>query len=165
MFLIDTDILSTFAKIERLDLLCELFGDEKVGVTENVIMEICRAVESGLDIHRKVLDLIDEGRIGIISTKREDHVLMRKLPDFMGAGERDAFAICLNNGFVLVTDDRKVIRLAKKRNVEVISLHMILRALWILEVCRRDEIREIIDSIHIKDRKVLNIESILDDST
>jgi len=162
MFLLDTDILSTFTKIERLDLLFDLFGEGKLAVTENVIFEINRAVEIGLDIHEQPIDLIEEGRIGIISTTREDYALMRRLPNFMGVGERDSFAICKNNEFVLVTDDRKVIKLAQKMNVEVISLHMILRALWVLKVCSKDEVIEIIRSILEKDRKILDIGSIMD---
>lgn len=164
MFLLDTDILSTFTKIERLDLLFDLFGEDNVAVTESVILEINRAVEIGFDIHEQVMYLIDEGRIGIISTTKEDLALMRRLPNFMGAGERDSFAISKNKDHVLVTDDRKVIRLAQKMNVEVISLHMILRALWILNVCSKDEVKKIIVSILEKDRKILHIESILDNS-
>ena len=164
MFLLDTDILSTFTKIGRLDLLLDLFGEGKVAVTENVISEINMVVETGLNIHEQVINLIEKGRIGIISTTRDDYTLMEKLPDFMGAGERDSFAVCINKKFVLVTDDRKVIKLSRKMNVEVISLHMILRALWVLKVCSKDDVREISGSIIEKDRKVLDIGLILDSS-
>ena len=129
------------------------------------IHEICKPLVIGeSSIMQKVINLIEDGKIGIISTTREDYTLMRRLPNFMGTGERDSFAICKNNEYVLVTDDKKVIKLARKMNVEVISLHMILRALWALNVCSKDEVKELIESILEKDRKILDIELIIDGS-
>ncbi len=45
MILIDTNILSTFAKIDRLDLLEEVFGE--MHISPNVLDEVKRAEELG----------------------------------------------------------------------------------------------------------------------
>lgn len=164
MFLLDNDILSTFAKIERMDLLFDLFGERSVAVTGNVVFEINKAIEIGLVVYEHVLDLVESGRIRILPTTKRDLALMRELPNYMGAGERDSFAICKNSDYVLVTDDRRVIKYAHKENVSVISLHMILRAFWVLGVCSRAEVRDILKLIQEKDRKIIDIEIVLNDS-
>ena len=48
MLLADTNILSTFAKIDQLSLLLRLFGNRRVGVVPAVYAEFQIGVNKGL---------------------------------------------------------------------------------------------------------------------
>lgn len=125
--------------------------------------ELDRAVEIGFIDYQNFFDEVDEEMIKIEHITKDDISLMRKLPNFMGTGEKDSYAICKNNNYVLVTDDRKVYKYCRRKNVDAITLHMILRAFWKNEICTKNEVETIIEEITIKDKKVLNRESILVD--
>jgi len=47
MILLDTSILSTFARVDSLDLMWALFPDDPIGVTPAVFREIAEAVAQG----------------------------------------------------------------------------------------------------------------------
>jgi hypothetical protein len=51
-FLLDTDIVSIFAKAEALSLLCRLFQCERLPITSGVFDELLVPLEYGYDFPR-----------------------------------------------------------------------------------------------------------------
>ena len=49
MYLLDTNILSTFAKIKRMDILFKVFGEDRLFISPGVLSEIKLASERGYD--------------------------------------------------------------------------------------------------------------------
>ena len=61
MILLDTNILSTFAKIERLELLFSVFNTRKLFISPNVFNELIDARRLGYKHVESIFDLIREG--------------------------------------------------------------------------------------------------------
>lgn len=72
MILLDTNILSTFGKIDRLNLLFTVFGEEPLFITPNVFKEVRKAEERGYEYAQKVFSMIIEKKIEIISLSDEE---------------------------------------------------------------------------------------------
>ena len=63
MILADTNILSTFAKIDQLRLLLRLFGDNRLGAVPAVYEEFRAGVNKGYADLQAVVKLIQQGQI------------------------------------------------------------------------------------------------------
>ncbi len=63
MILVDTNILSTFARVDALELLFVLFPGSPLGVTPAVLEEVDQAVAQGCDWLRPVPALRAGGRL------------------------------------------------------------------------------------------------------
>lgn len=107
MILVDTNILSTFAKIDRLDLPEKVFGE--MHISPNVLDEVKRAEELGYPHAEKILEYIKKGKIQISCPKEDEIDFMDKIPYSFGRGERDCVAMALKRDALIVTNERKVL--------------------------------------------------------
>ena len=153
MILIDTNILSTFAKIDRLDLLEEVF--KEMHISPNVLDEVKRAEELGYSHAEKILELIRKGKIQI-SCPREDEIeFIDKIPSSFGRGERDCVAMALKRDALIVTNEGKVLNYCKQNGIDHVRLNTILRKLWIDEIIEQEDVRDLIHEIEEKDSLVV----------
>lgn len=81
MNLVDTNILSTFAKVGRLDLLKEVLGD--IYISPNVLEEIERAEELGYSHAREILKWVRENKILIACPGEKEVRLMEDIPSIV----------------------------------------------------------------------------------
>ena len=116
MNLIDTNILSTFAKINRLDILFEVLGDDTLHISPNVLTELRFALDRGYEFCNEIFRLVDKKKIHVVSLTHEEHVLALKLPRIFGKGELDSLALCLSRKWKMVTNERKVVNFCKEHN-------------------------------------------------
>lgn len=153
MILVDTNILSTFAKIDRLDLLEEVLGE--MHISPNVLDEVKRAEELGYPHAEKILGWVKKDKI-LISCPQDDEVkLLDEVPFSFGRGERDCVAMALKRNALIVTNERKVLNYCKKKGIAHVRLNTLLRKLWKDEIMSQDEVRELIDEIEENDNLVV----------
>ncbi len=132
--ILDTDIASTFGKIERFDLLKALFPNSILFISDSVEHELEREEK-----WRKVADNIKKKTKTAAPTKAEERsseTLLSKRR--IGKAEAECIAIAKSRNMLLLTNDRIAIKEARKAGVDVMDL----RAIWIIPVIRLDIITE-----------------------
>jgi len=105
MIVLDTDILSCFAKVRRFDLLEKLFKAQFY-IPPRVYEEILRAKEKGYDFIDYIIQLIDDKkiRIAILNEIEVDIVKELSKKRRLGFGEIEAMALAKNrDGFYFQT--------------------------------------------------------------
>ncbi len=95
MIILDNTALSSFAHIERLDILHKLF--KEVVIPESVYYEGVRNAKRSERVDR-IKRCIEEGLIKVIKPSKDDIKAAEKLQRSLGSGERYTIAIgrCAN---------------------------------------------------------------------
>jgi len=88
---LDCDLISTFAKVNRIDLLEKLFSDAKLVITASVYNELLEVKQYGFDFPDKVM----QSSIGLINIQREEGGIFEDfLQDYrIHLGEAEGIAI------------------------------------------------------------------------
>lgn len=155
MVLADTNILSTFALIDKLILLLDLFKEEQLSISPNVFNEITEAQTAGYAHADKILELIKTGKITCLTPTKNELLFSMDLPMNFGAGERDSLAMARERNLVLLTNERKVINYCQKEGIECIWLEKLLRFLWRDNLLSKGQVEELIKEIELKDKVVI----------
>lgn len=145
----DTNILSTFAKINRLDLLVKLFDKQKLLIPEAVFEELH---DSKQEFTQIILD--DKNFEKLILTKEEKNLVLT-LKARLGLGEKECLAICKDKNYVFVTNDEIAIKEAEKLSIEWINLEIMLAALKQEKIINEQELNKLIEEIETKDRIII----------
>lgn len=134
----DTDILSTFARIKRLDVLKKLF--EEVVIPHSVKQELA---QGKIDLRQLKPTLI---RL----TKQELKEL-RKVDPRLGKGERECFVVAKNRNMPLASNEKIVSSLCRKEDVGCFSLPRILRLAILEGLITREEAKHIVKLIEMEE--------------
>lgn len=162
MLLADTNILSTFAKINQLTLLFRLFDNKGIGVVPAVYAEFQAGVNKGYADLQAVVKLIQQGRIDLAAPTAQEIFQENALPVSFDAGERETLAVAKSRGYSILTNENQIKNWCKREQIEYWDLPGLLRALWRTNVVSRELVRSLIDQIEAKDRIVFrNKEAIL----
>ncbi len=157
----DTDILSTFGKIRRLDLLMVLFPNARFIVPLSVYNELLKAREHGYDF----VDYITEsGILEVTPLNREELELWGKLRGkqrSLGLGELEGISICKHREYILVSNDITAKKVCDQYGVKFIDLSMILKSLLVTEILTDEEFKALIDEIERKDRVVIKDKDVI----
>jgi len=130
VIVVDSNILSTFARVNALDELFRLFPREQLALTPAVRSEILDAIERGCDWLRGVLTLVESGRLQLVALTRDELLATSTLPDSLGPGEKETVAMCQARTWVLLTNDKRARNYSQEIGVEVYGLAGLLRTLW-----------------------------------
>ena len=160
--ILDFDLLSSFAKINRIDLLEKLFSDAQLVITASVYNELLKTKEYGFNF----LDEIIQSDIGLINIRKEEK---RVFEDFLqdyrihwGEAEGIAIAKCRNG--VFMTNDSRVIRFCEENGVKVLNLKDVLRKIAADGMVNKDEMLKLIRGIENEDSTfIVGIDDILDE--
>lgn len=164
MALFDTNILSTFALIDKLSLLWSLFDDETVHISPNVFTEITNAKIAGYLHADKILNAILEERIKLLIPTEEEIFLSKELPISFGYGERDSLIMAKERNLVFVTNERRIINYCQGEKINCLWLEKILRSLWKEFFLSKEEVKIIMDEIEEKDKIIIPLkEEVLKD--
>ena len=164
MILIDTNIISTFGKIGRINLLFTLFQVDNLEISKNVFEEVKRAEELKYSYAKEILELVNKKKIKVVSIKNKSD--MSTIPPNFGDGERDSLALAKKYKAVFITNERRVINFCQRERIDVIDLNMILRALWKEEIYTKKEVKKLIEEIEKKDNLIItNKEQIFEPSS
>ena len=151
MVFVDTDVLSIFAKIQRLQLLFDVFNQDSLNISAAVENEIRVGVSKGFHFVHDIIALQKQKQICTHQTSAMDRVFMSSVPQTLGAGERESMAICRRLTAIFVSNERRVMHHCKANKIDCINLVEILRALWELKILTQCEVRGVIREIKIKD--------------
>ena len=76
MILVDTNILSTFAKIDRLELLFRVFNQKTLYISPNVFQELKDARDKRYDFVELIFELLQSGKLKILPLEEDEYMLM-----------------------------------------------------------------------------------------
>lgn len=155
-FAFDADIISTFAKIEKLELLKKVFGRSNLIITPAVSSDLQRS-KSAL-----VRDASKSKVFQLTNLNKQEFDLAKNIhaQRKLGMGESETIALCKEINATFVTNDNKAISFAEKLNVNVVDLETILYSLK--ELIDKNQLKQIINDIESKDKVVVvNKEEIL----
>ncbi len=130
MVFIDTDILSTFSKIERLPLLYAVFDQEVLNIAAAVEYEIKIGASKGFNFANAIIELHAQARIQTYHPIPVDKTFMDSLPNSLGVGERESMAICKRVTALFASNERRVMHHCQANEIHCTNLEEILRSLW-----------------------------------
>ena len=151
MVFIDTDVLSIFAKIQRLPLLFSVFNEDPLNISAAVENELQVGVAKGFDFAQDIMVLHSQGRIATYYPTAVDRQFMATLPWTLGSGERESMAICKRLSAIFVSNERRVKHHCRENGVDCVNLAEILRTLWELGILPQADVRNVIAEIRTKD--------------
>lgn len=143
MILVDTSILSTFARVEALDLLDLLFRGGSLCVSPAVFREIMDAISQGCSWLGQVPVWLNSGRLQLVSVTADEVLAAQALPDSLGLGEREAIVLGQARQWAFLTNDRRARNYCREVGVEVFDLAGLLRALWMTGVRPKKFVRSL----------------------
>lgn len=135
----DTDFLSSFLKIGRLELAKEFFGVENVYIPVAVLYEIAKT--------NLITDLLDKHWILVKRVNDADLIEMEH--DIgsasLGSGEKECMVLCRQfQDSILLISDKKAMRVAGKNRISILNIPALLLACKATGVLDGDEIAVIV---------------------
>ncbi len=145
--ILDTDFLSAFLKIHRLDLVRDFYGVEEVRIPQAVFREVSATdlIVQLSALPWAVVQLPDRDRLDRLRTEQD--------LEGLGQGEIEAIAVAQEYGdnAVLLTNDNQARRKAVELGVEVDNIPAFLLACRQTGFLNRDEIAETVISLERED--------------
>lgn len=153
MTLVDNNVLSALAKIQRLDLLPTVF--DTVGTPTAVVDEFHRAETAGYGFVDRVnrIKSHNGGWLDIVSPTSEEVEVAADIRDHaLSATDSQCLAIASNRDRRLLTDDRHVGTIGRQHDVDVWDLPLFLRATIRVEaVSTAEELSTVVDNLRERD--------------
>lgn len=143
--IVDTDILSMFAKVDAVDLLEKFLGRGRVAMTPAIRDEISSPLQFGYTFPNSVLSQIPV--VPLSGRAWQEYERLWATTSSLGKGELEAIAICRVEGALFATNDSTARRFAQDQSVQVISLQAILRGLWQSGLRSKAEVTELLERI------------------
>ena len=138
----DTDILSTFARIKRLDILNNMF--DTVLIPPSVRFELNRG---GIDI-RKLNHVF-------LTLQKDELKELGKAHSGLDKGEKECYVIAKRRGLPLASNETIVSRLCKKENIGYLSVPRILRFAISENFITRYEAKRLVNEIENEEHTVI----------
>jgi len=155
LLLFDTDILSTFGKIKRLDLLEKLFPNNDFLIPTSVSNELFKAKDSGYEF---VDYIMDSHIFKTTPLEQEEVYFLEKLRDerrVLGQGELKCISICRHRSSIFVTNDAAAKKVCDHYDIQFIDLSMLLKSLIATDTLTIKEVRALIDEIENNDKVII----------
>ncbi len=145
--ILDCDILSTFAKIDRIDLLEKLFS--KLQMPYAVYVELVNAKTLGFGFPENVF----KSKIELTALKDDEFRDFERFIKNPGIhpGEAEGIAMAKNRNAVFLTNDGRVVKLCEKNNILVLDLKDVLKQIARDKLVDKGEMLQILKNIEIKD--------------
>lgn len=151
--ILDCDIVSTIAKIDRIDLLSDLFEKSRLFIPDAVYVELLEAEKMGFEFPKRVFN----SRIELATLSQQE------LMDFedivknpkIHSGEAEGIAIARRRGGVFLTNDRVAVKFCEQEYVAVLDLKDILKLVARNRIVNETEMLQIINNIEKKDNTVI----------
>lgn len=149
MVLVDCDVASTLAKIERIDLLRKTFLGADIYITNSVHIELTKSKDEGLSFPDKVFESIP-----VIIMEKSDFLVFQELSHERSIyfGEAEGLSIAKNRSAIFLSNDTKVIRFCRVSGISVLGLKDLLALIAAKKVVSLTEMQEILNDISAKDR-------------
>ncbi|MFZ1077844.1 MAG: hypothetical protein WAN47_10495 [Nitrosotalea sp.] len=139
---VDTDMLSIFARIGRLDILNKLF--EAIIVPPSVKVELA---EGKIEIKKLGPEFVQ-----LTTGELKD---LKYAYSELDKGEKECYVIAKNRNIPLASNEKIVHRLCKGDNMNYFSLPRILRLAIKDDVVTRNEARQLVNSIEKEEHTII----------
>jgi predicted nucleic acid-binding protein len=149
MIVVDTNLLSIFARIQRLELLFAVAETDALHLAPAVINELKLGLKKDLSFLKPIVDGLANGtRFLPLQLMPEEKKLSDSLPASLNSGERESIAVCQKRfGSKLLTNDKRAHNYCKDNQIPSLDLTLVLRRLWKAGHCTKEEVRIIMDAI------------------
>lgn len=155
MVILDCDIASCLAKIDKIDLLSSAFPDFEVYITESVSIELLRASQAGFSFPDRIFK-----NIPVISLNQDERIMLQDIPKNRSIhfGEAEGLIISKNRNAIFLTNDSRAVRYCRDNDTKVLDLRDILLLLFKRRALTREKMKDLIrdiedmDNITIKDK-------------
>lgn len=147
--IIDTNIASTFGKIERFGLLEALFPNSDLFISRGVEDEL--GAEKWLKLAKKIMEATRTTSPTKPEAKLAEKLLSKRN---MGKAEAECIAIAKSRGMLLLTNDQIAAKEARKAGADIMDLRAIIRELWKQNVLSKEAAESLIREIEEKDNIV-----------
>ena len=160
ILVIDTDIISCLAKIEKFQLLQRLFREAQFIIPQRVYEEIIRAKKEGYAFVDYVFRLINDRILDLTSLTSHEILKLKELDQDLNLhfGEIEATVLALRKNAVLLSNDSRVKKEVERLNlgIEVFNLEDIISTLIdVGELTSENDIKQLIEEIEAKDRVLI----------
>lgn len=153
MVVVDNNVLSSLAKIQRLRLLPQLF--DGVGTVSSVFDELHQDEVAGYEFVERIDDVksYQGGWLEVRSITEPELQLADDIADStLAFTDAECIAVAHNRNERLLTDDGHSGEMAAQRGVEVWDLKLLLEAALVKELIRSDSaLSTVIDSLREED--------------
>jgi predicted nucleic acid-binding protein len=148
---VGTDILSTFAKVNKLGLLPKLFSKSRIFICPSVNLEIKKGVELGL------LPYSHPSQFLAIRLGAREKAMARQFREALnlGSGDAECLTVARNRNCLLLTNDRKAKKAADSLSIDHLNLPLLLRELWRRHILPKSRVVELMDEIERKDNVII----------
>ena len=145
IIILDTDIASAFAKVQKIGILKELFSRYELAICPAIYEELVVSQEYGYSFPCQIF-----GHITILTPTNDEisdyhHLLNTKKT--LGKGELEALCICRKRGGIFSSMDAAALEFARNCDIATLSIHAILRSFWVSGCMTHDEVKALIDVI------------------
>ena len=161
--ILDTDILSTFSRVNRLNLIRSLFSKSEFYISTRNKAELLEAKRLGYKFIERALKFNLTTLIPNENEKAEFQRLKEEKKS-LGLADVESLILAKYRNLVLLTNDTNVQKKAIKLGVSYFNLPMILRELWKQDILTKEDTNKLIskiekeDNIIIVDKDVIFIE-------
>lgn len=147
--MIDTDILSIFAKADALGVLCRLLQCHKLPITPGVLDELLVPLDYGYDFPRDILSRADV--IAMTTEELADYESLR-LQGRLSATDAEMISICKQREWLYITMDKVALREAKAAGADTADLRVLLEGIKRAKFFDRERLRALIERMEREDR-------------
>ncbi len=150
---LDCDIVSTLAKIDKIDLLSEVFKDRRIVIPNAVYVELLEAERMGFTFAEKIFNSQIEitTMIGSELIDFKNIVKNKKIHH----GEAEGMVIARNRKGVFLTNDRVAVKFCEQNDIAVLDLKDILKIAARKRIVDENEMIKIMKDIEVKDNTVI----------
>ena len=142
----DTDFLSSFLKIGRLELVRDLFKTKNLCIPVAVLSEIAKT--------NLITALLDKEWVKVENVSDADFKKVKQTKEFanLGSGEKECFALCKRfKNSVLLISDNKARKVASKNEIVTLNISAFLLSCKEMGILESDDIAIIIHDLREKD--------------
>jgi predicted nucleic acid-binding protein len=141
----DTDFLSAFLKIDRLDIIFQSLETNEIIIPKTVSQEL-EALENN-SVHDKFLQFLNADKNKLVILESEKCVSSQRF----GKGELECISLAEKGNTLLLMDDRAAGRFAKSKGITVMEIPAFLLYCKTINMLSNLEITQIIRDLKEKD--------------
>ncbi|MFO7992491.1 MAG: hypothetical protein R6U61_09435 [Thermoplasmata archaeon] len=153
----DTDIVSSLAKVEELDLLDEIFPRSNFYISLAVYEELDNAREMGHNFPEKIFKKFQIVSMVEDEVKRYRRQISGKR--ILDRGEIQSMVIAQSRDWIFLTNDKVARVVSKESSIKTYNLAEILRASFLAGLRSEKELKELIKSLKERDNFVFSNET------
>ncbi len=150
----DTDILSTFGKINSLQLLQKLFPNSKIYISSGNEAELLEAKKLGYTFITRVMKFV-YAKLSLSENEKIEFKKVKENKKTLSSADVESLVLAKSRSLVILTNDINMQKEAAKQGVPYFNLPMILRELWKQKIITKEDAGKLISQIEKEDNIVI----------